>query len=183
MLADYIHEHVIPAIEAWAANFDSWWADHGQPFIDDVTQAWTDIKAEAAAAMGVTEEDFTFSLESMETVAGIMGTKIGTKIGESLGAAFEAWWERWKSEFWPRMQQWFIDNSAIFGAIDQLLGGNQHLPTAPVPPTGPNMGPSMGGFGMAPAVTINNYVDAQSRSVGEAARDGTLDGLRQAGMR
>jgi hypothetical protein len=189
-LADYIHEHVIPAIEDWGANFDDWWADHGQPFIDDVTQAWEDIKTEAQASMGDTSEDWGTNLASMEAVADVLGRRIGTALGNAIGESVQEWWDnafaRWWQDKIDRITSgnYFLGPGGL-GDLNSLLG-----PQPPVAPIGPSLGPNQNGAGTSSgsgvnpyAVTINNYVDATSRSVGEAARDGTLDGLRQAGMR
>jgi hypothetical protein len=190
MLSDYIHEHVIPAIEEWAANFDDWWADHGQPFIDDVKQAWEDIQTEAAASMGVTRDEFKLNLEGLEAVAGVLGKRIGTALGESIGQSVQEWWDNAFAVWWQdkidriTSGNYFLGPGGL-GDLNSLLG-----PQPPVAPIGPSLGPNQNGAGTSSgsgvnpyAVTINNYVDATSRSVGEAARDGTLDGLRQAGMR
>ena len=185
-LSDYIHEHVIPAIEEWGENFDEWWEEHGQPFIDDVTKAWEDIKTEAAASMGDTSEEFGFNLESMEAIAGVLGARIGEALGDSIGAGLQAWWDENWENIWA---EFFKIPAARPGSIAEMI--NKWLfgesPILGGPSSGGGNGGSFNGgqnIGLMPqAVTINNYVDAQSRTVGEAARDGTLDGLRQAGMR
>ena len=184
LVAEKITTEVIPAIEEWAANFDTWWAEHGQPFIDDVTQAWTDIKAEAAEAMGVTEDDCAFSLESMEAIAGVLGKKIGEGLGEAVGDGLQEWWDTNSAAMWaeffkpPEIYEGGIADKIRDWWNDSVGGGT------PAPQMAPSMGPS--GFSMqsmpqAVGITVN--VDAANRSVADAARDGTLDALRQSGMR
>lgn len=184
-IADYIRGHVIPAIEEWAANFDTWWAEHGQPFIDDVMQAWHDITAEAAAAMGVTEEDFNLSLESMEAIAGVLGKKIGESLGGAVGEGLQEWWDSNYQRMWD---EFFVAPTVAPGSfadwITKLFGGGG-MPTPQMAPSlSPSMAPS-GGAGvrsMGSAVGITVNVDAANRGVADAARDGTLDALRQTGM-
>jgi hypothetical protein len=186
-LANFIHNNVIPAIEAWGANFDNWWADHGQPFIDQVTQAWNDVLDAAKESMGDTETEFGLNLESLAAIAKELGKAVGGALGESIGEGFDAWWDG----YWGPIADRFWNTPAIKAMLDFKHFMEAWGDTINPPQTSPSSGGS-GGFSSAPgpsaqsmnsAVTINNYVDATSRSVGEAARDGTLDGLRQAGMR
>ena len=185
MLADYIHESIIPAIEEWAAHFDDWWADHAEPFIKSVQTMWDAFVAKTELAMGDTEEKFGLNMATLEAAAGVAGVAIGTALGDAMIDNLEQKLSTWASDWWKGfLERLFTPGGGLFGGPGDFLNQNPQFPL-PVAPVGPNMGPSTGGFGMqsAPAVTINNYVDAQSRSVGEAARDGTLEGLRQAGMR
>lgn len=186
-LSDYIRANVIPAMEDWAANFDTWWADHGQPFIDSIYQMWDDIVAKTAEALGVSKDDFEVNLDSLLTLARVVGAEIGQTLGENIGAGLQSWWDSsfeswWDYHFGSGLQQRWND---------QWFNNLGHTPQV-----GPSAGGGGGGgFGaqsipsglsaqsMPQAVTINNYVDATTRSTAEAARDGTLDALRQAGMR
>jgi len=182
VLADYLRTSVIPAFEAWAENFDSWWAEHGQPFLDEIEQMWQDIVAAATLAMGETETEFGLNLESMNAIAEVLGTQIGTSLGNAIGDAVETWWDGWWERFWSdrlaRLQSgnWFAGPSgvpALPSPAPQSLpgsGGNGSLNSQ-----------SYGGMPQAVGITVN--VDASNRGVADAARDGTLDALRAAGMR
>lgn len=186
-IADYIHLNLIPAIEAWAENFDSWWADHGQPFIDDVTQAWEDIKTEAAAAMGATEEQFGFNLESMEALATVVGKRIGTAIGEALGEGLQEWWDTnsqamWENFFAPpeifegglidKVRDWFTGN----GGSPAMSGPQaQSAPGAPV-----NGEPQISYTTHIPIVI--NAPGGNPDAVAQAANQGVTQALRAAGV-
>jgi len=186
-IADYIHNNVIPAIEAWAANFDTWWAEHGQPFIDDVKQAWDDIVSNAAEAMGITKDDFEYNLEGMKAIAQELGKEIGTGFGGAIGAGLEEWWDTNSSAMWA---DFFKAPPIIEGGLVDIVRDWFNGVTGSVTPQSAAPGGGSGGFGgfsaqgmMPQAVGITVNVDAANRSVADAARDGTLDALRQSGMR
>lgn len=181
MLADYIHNNVIPAIDDWAANFDEWWADHGQPFLDAINKMWDDIITKAAEATGQNKEDFTLTLEGMQVIAGELGAAIGRALGAAItseaGQQLTEWASTWFDNFWRTL----VFGNDFSKAIGSLFP--QSAPPTPAPPA-PTPGSGLNPFQSAQgAITINNYVDATSRTVGEAARDGTLDALHQAGVR
>jgi hypothetical protein len=179
-LADYIHEHVIPAIEDWGAQFDGWYEAHVQPFIDDMQQMWIDFVSQVEMAMGDTKTEFGLNMESLKATAQVIGAEIGSALGYAIGDGMQKWWSENFEGWWHDRLQELILNSPLGSLLG--LGTFGGLQTAPATPA-PNIGPSLNSQAMPQAVTINNYVDAQSRTVGEAARDGTLAGLRQAGMR
>jgi hypothetical protein len=185
MLADYIHEHVIPAIEEWAAKFDDWWADHGEPFLKDAQKLWDDFVSKVDLAMGDTDTEFGANMETLKATARVVGAEIGDALGQAIGGGLQKWWDESFDSWWDfhfgsgLRERWNAQFNGLVGMTPQA---------APALSGGGGGGggfriQSIGAQSIAPAVTIINNVDAQSRSVGEAARDGTLEGLRQAGMR
>jgi len=181
-IADYIRGHVIPAIEEWAASFDSWWAEHGQPFLDEIQYMWEQIVEAATLAMGDTETEFGLNLESMEALAQVLGREIGTQLGESIGGAFAEWvsgaWGAYWEGYRQRMQADIDNFKATLGGLFGFGGG---VPTPQMAPQ--SAAPGVRAQSMPQAVSIAVNVDASNRSVADAARDGTLDALRAAGMR
>jgi hypothetical protein len=113
----------------------------------------------------------------------VAGAEIGDALGDAITANLQEQLVTWASNWWKGfLERLMSPGGGLFGGPGDFLNQNPQFAT-PAPGMGPSIGPSLNSQAMPQAVTINNYVDAQSRTVGEAARDGTLDGLRQAGMR
>jgi len=134
--------------------------------------------------MGDTETEFGLNLESMEALAKVLGAEIGATLGESIGGAFADWvqgaWGTYWEGYRQRMQADIDNFKATLGGLFGFGGG------VPTPQMAPSPAPSGGvtGFSSMPqAVSIAVNVDASNRGVADAARDGTLDALRAAGMR
>jgi hypothetical protein len=183
-IANYIRSEVIPAIEAWAANFDSWWADHGQPFLDGIQQMWDDTVTAAAESMGLTSDEFEYNLEGMLALADVLGRQIGTSLGESIGGAFADWVANSWSTYWEGYRQRMqADIDAFKNTLGGLFGFGGGTPAPQMAPSPAPSGGGVSGYSRMPqAVSIAVNVDASNRGVADAARDGTLDALRAAGM-
>jgi len=184
LIAEKITTEVIPAIEEWADNFDTWWAEHGQPFLDEIQQMWSDIIEAATLAMDDTETEFGLNLESMEALAEVLGEKIGEALGGAIGEGLQEWWDTNYQRMWD---DFFVAPTVAPGSfadwITRLFGGGGMSAPSMAPSVSPSSGGVNGSSSMPQAVSIAVNVDAANRGVADAARDGTLDALRAAGMR
>ena len=187
MLANYIHEHVIPAIEAWGAGFDGWWAAHAQPFLDDVTQMWTDFVGKVESAMGDTESEFGANTETMKATARVIGAEIGEALGSSIGGGVKTAWDAWWEEYWAGVKQ-RMEADPILGPFLRWKNSMNPNPTPATPSS--SSGGGGGGFGggaQAPTyqTTIPITINAQGASanaVERAAYSGVTQAMRAAGV-
>ena len=184
MLADYIHDNVIPAIEAWGAQFDGWWAAHAQPFIDDVKAMWDDVVSDAAESQGTTQEDFKLNLEGMLAIAQELGKRIGTGLADAITGELSTQFSEWAANIWPHMVKGLIDNVSWLAMLQQLgviKGPLQNAPATPTAPSAPPLGAPSTNYQTHIPIVINAQ-GANANAVAQAANNGVTQALRAAGV-